>query len=122
MSCILTQGDQRSDRTCNVAAARRLPANRLSEEIDDRVKAFLDRPIEGGWPYIWLDATYVKVRRNQRIVSVGVIIAFGINTDGRLELLSMDIGPSEAGTFWTKFLRRRGLRGTKPVISDAHDV
>lgn len=98
--------------------------SRLCAEIDDRVKAFLDRPIEGDWPYVWLDATYVKVRRNHRIVSVAVIIAVGVNTDGRREVLGMDIGPSEAETFWTEFLRklrRRGLRGTKLVISDAHE-
>ena len=98
--------------------------SRLCEEIDDRVKAFLDRPIEGDWPYVWLDATYVKVRHNHRIVSVAVIIAVGVNTDGRREVLGMDIGPSEAETFWTEFLRklrRRGLRGTKLVISDAHE-
>jgi transposase-like protein len=98
--------------------------SRLCEEIDDRVKAFLDRPVEGDWPYVWLDATYVKVRRNHRIVSVAVIIAVGVNTDGRREVLGMDIGPSEAETFWTEFLRklrRRGLRGVKLVISDAHE-
>ena len=71
-----------------------------------------------------LDATYVKVRRNHRIVSVAVIIAAGVNTDGRREVPGMDIGPSEAETFWTEFLRklrRRGLRGTRLVISDAHE-
>ncbi len=98
--------------------------SRLCEEIDARVKAFLDRPLEGDWPYVWLDATYVKVRRNHRIVSVAAIIAVGVNTDGRREVLGMDIGPSEAETFWTDFLRklrRRGLRGVKLVISDAHE-
>ena len=80
--------------------------SRLCAEIDDRVKAFLDRPIEGDWPYVWLDATYVKVRRNHRIVSVAVIIAVGVNTDGRREVLGMDIGASEAETFWTDFLRK----------------
>jgi transposase-like protein len=98
--------------------------SRLCAEIDDRVKAFLDRPIEGDWPYVWLDATYVKMRRNHRIVSVAVIIAVGVNTDGRREVLGMDIGPSEAETFWTEFLRklrRRGRRGVKLVISDAHE-
>jgi len=87
------------------------------------VKAFLDRPLEGDWPYVWLDATYVKVRRNNRIVSVAVIVACGVNGDGRHEVLGMDIGPSEAETFWTEFLRelrRRGLRGVKLVVSDAH--
>src|SRR6185437_1516485 len=98
--------------------------SRLCEEIDARVKAFLDRPLEGDWPYVWLEATYVKVRRNHRIVSVAVIIAIGVNTDGRREVLGMDIGPSEAETFWTEFLRklrRRGLRAVKLVISDAHE-
>jgi len=98
--------------------------SRLCEEIDARVKAFLDRPLEGDWPYVWLDATYVKVRRNHRIVSVAVIVAVGVNADGRREVLGMDIGPSEAETFWTEFLRklrRRGLRGVKLIVSDAHE-
>jgi putative transposase len=98
--------------------------SRLCEEIDERVKAFLERPIEGDWPYLWIDATYLKVRQNGRIVSVAVIIAVGVNSDGRREVLGMDIGPSEAETFWTAFLRklaRRGLRGVKLVISDAHE-
>ena len=72
--------------------------SRLCEEIDDKVKAFLDRPLEGDWPYVWLDATYVKVRRNHHIVSVAVIIAVGVNADGRREVLGMGIGPSEAET------------------------
>jgi putative transposase len=98
--------------------------SRLCEEIDGKVKAFLERPIEGDWPYLWLDATYVKVRQNSRVVSAAVIIAVGVNSDGRREVLGMDIGPSEAETFWTGFLRkltRRGLRGVKLVISDAHE-
>ena len=98
--------------------------SRLCEEIDEKVKAFLTRPIEGDWPYLWIDATYVKVRQNGRIVSVAVIVAVGVNGDGRREVLGMDIGPSEAETFWIAFLRklaRRGLRGVKLVISDAHE-
>jgi transposase-like protein len=98
--------------------------SRLCEEIDVRVKAFLDRPIEGDWPYLWIDATYIKVRQNGRIVSVAVIVAVGANTDGRREVLGMEVGPSEAETFWTDFLRglaRRGLRGVKLVVSDAHE-
>ena len=98
--------------------------SRLCAEIDERVTAFLERPLEGDWPYLWIDATYVKVRQNGRIVSVAVIVAVGVNTDGRREVLGMDIGPSEAEPFWTAFLRklaRRGLRGVKLVISDAHE-
>ena len=87
--------------------------SRLCEEIDVRVKAFLDRPIEGDWPYVWVDATCLKVRQTGRIVSVAVTIAVGVNGDGRREVLGMAIGTSEAETFWTDFLRslaRRGLR------------
>src|SRR5271170_7186914 len=98
--------------------------SRLCGEIDERVHAFLDRPIEGDWPYLWIDATYVKVREAGRIVSVAVIIAIAVNTDGVREVLGMDVGPSEAEPFWTGFLRqlaRRGLRGVKLVVSDAHE-
>jgi transposase-like protein len=98
--------------------------SRLCEEIDERVTAFLNRPLEGDWPYLWVDATYVKVRAAGRIVSMAVIVAVGVNSDGRREVLGMDIGPSEAETFWTAFLRklaRRGLRSVKLVISDAHE-
>ena len=98
--------------------------SRLCEEIDERVQAFLTRPIEGDWPYLWIDATYVKVRQAGRIVSVAVIVAVGVNGDGRREVLGLAVGPSEAETFWTQFLRslaRRGLRGVKLVASDAHE-
>jgi len=98
--------------------------SRLCAEIDERVQAFLNRPIEGDWPYLWLDATYVKARDQGRIVSVAVTVAVAVNTDGRREVLGLAVGPSEAETFWIEFLRslaRRGLRGVKLVISDAHE-
>jgi transposase-like protein len=98
--------------------------SRLCAEIDDKVATFLNRPLEGEWPYIWLDATYLKQRQDGRIVSVAVVVATGVNTDGRREVLGMDVGASEAETFWTEFLRkltRRGLRGVKLVVSDAHE-
>ena len=98
--------------------------SRLCSEIDERVKTFLERPLEDEWPYVWIDATYVKVRKGGRIVSVAVIIAVGVNTDGRREVLGCAVGPSEAEPFWTDFLRaltRRGLRGVKLVISDAYE-
>jgi putative transposase len=97
--------------------------SRLCGEIDERVNAFLTRPLEGDWPYLWIDATYVKVRQAGRIVSVAVIIAVAVNTDGVREIVGVAVGPSEAEPFWSKFLRdltRRGLRGVKLVISDAH--
>jgi len=104
--------------------ARGSQVSRLCEEIDGKVKVFLDRPLEGDWPYLWIDATYLKVRQAGRIVSVAAIIAVGVNADGRREVLGLDIGGSEAETFWTAFLRqltRRGLRGVKLVISDGHE-
>lgn len=97
--------------------------SRLCSEIDERVQAFLSRPIEGRWPYLWLDATYLKVREGGRIVSLAVIVAVGVNLDGRREVLGIATGPSEAETFWTEFLRSladRGLRGVKLVIADDH--
>ena len=98
--------------------------SRLCGEIDERVQTFLNRPIEGDWPYVWLDATYVKARRDHHIVSVAVIVAVGVNSDGRREVLGMTTGNSEAEPFWVEFLRsltRRGLRGVKLVVSDAHE-
>ena len=97
--------------------------SRLCADIDDKLHGFLDRPLEGDWPYLWLDATYVKVRQAGRIVSVAVTVAVAVNTQGRREILGMAVGASEAETFWTAFprsLARRGLRGVKLVISDDH--
>ena len=111
-------------RAMGMSGISKSQVSRLCEEIDERVKAFLERPIEGEWPYCWIDATYVKVRQAGRVVSMAVTIAVGVNTDGRREVLGMDIGPSEAETFWIEFLRklaRRGLRGVKLVVSDAHE-
>ena len=87
------------------------------------MNAFLSRPIEGAWPYLWIDATDLKSRQAGRIVSVAVIIAVGVNTDGRREVLGVATGASEAEPFWTAFLRSladRGLRGVKLVIADDH--
>jgi transposase-like protein len=98
--------------------------SRLCAEIDERVHAFLARPTEGDWPYVWLDATAVKVRRNHQIVAVAGIVAVGVNTEGRREVLGMTIGQSAAEPFWVEFLRslaRRGRRGVKLVVSDAHE-
>jgi putative transposase len=97
--------------------------SRLCSELDERVGAFLNRPIEGDLPYLWIDATYVKAREAGSIVSVAVIVAVAVNTEGQRQVIGMKVGPSEAETFWTEFLRslmRRGLRGVKLVISDAH--
>jgi putative transposase len=111
-------------KTMGMTGISKSQVSRLCTEIDERVNAFLERPIEGDWPYLWIDATYLKVRQAGRIVSVAAIIAVAVNTDGVREILGMAIGPSEAEPFWSGFLRsltRRGLRGVKLVISDAHE-
>jgi len=111
-------------RAMGMSGISKSQVSRLCAEIDERVKAFLDRPLEGDWPYLWIDATYVKVREAGRIVSRAVIVAVGVNASGRREILGMAVGPSEAETFWTEFLRtlaRRGLRGVKLCVSDAHE-
>ena len=77
--------------------------SRLCGEIDGKVRDFLDRPLEGDWPYLWLDATYVKMREAGRVVSVAVTIAVAVNDQGRREVLGMAVGHSEAETFWTAF-------------------
>ena len=99
--------------------------SRLCAEIDERVNAFLTRPLEGAWPYLWLDATYVKVREGGRIISRAVTIAVAVNEDGKREVLGVATGPSEAETFWTEFLRSladRGLRGVKLVIAPSRQI
>jgi putative transposase len=94
------------------------------KDIDERVNAFLSRPLVGEWPYLWLDATYLKQREGGRIVSVAAIIAVAVNAEGKREIVGLHIGPSEAETFWSAFLKslvKRGLRGVKLVVSDAHE-
>jgi putative transposase len=98
--------------------------SKLCKDIDERVMSFLQRPLTGEWPYLWLDATYLKVREGGRVVSVAVIVAVAVTTEGRREIVGLHIGPSEAEIFWTDFLRdlvKRGLTGVKLVISDAHE-
>jgi transposase-like protein len=98
--------------------------SKLCKEIDERVGSFLDRPLEGEWPYLWLDATYLKQRQGGRIVGVAAIIAVAANTDGKREIIDLSIGDSEAVVFWMEFLRtlvKRGLKGVKLVVSDAHE-
>jgi transposase-like protein len=98
--------------------------SKLCKDIDERVNAFLGRPLGGDWPYLWLDATYLKQREGGRIVDVAAIIAVAVNTEGKREIVGLHIGPSEAETFWSAFLKslvKRGLRGVKLVVSDAHE-
>lgn len=97
--------------------------SRLCQEMDAEVERFRTRRLDDVYPYVWLDATFVKVRQNGRVVSMAVVIAIGVKITGEREVLGLDVGPSEDGAFWLQFLRglvARGLRGVQLVISDAH--
>ena len=98
--------------------------SRLCAELDAEVERFRQRPLAAAHPYVWLDATFVKAREDGRVVSQAVVIAVGVTADGVREVLGCDVGPSEDGAFWLRFLRglvARGLRGVRLVTSDAHE-
>jgi len=102
----------------------RSQVSRLCEELDTEVERFRQRKLEGAYPFLWLDATFVKVRHDHRVVSMAIVIAIGVNADGQREVLGLDVGPSEDGAFWHAFLRSlvaRGLSGVNLVTSDAHE-
>jgi putative transposase len=96
----------------------------LCEELDEEVERFRSRPLEGSYPYVWVDATYVKARQDGRVACAAVVIAVGVKAQtGEREVLGLDVGPSEDGAFWTSFLRSlvaRGLSEVKLVTSDSH--
>lgn len=97
--------------------------SRICQELDTEVEQFRSRRLEGSYPYVWLDATFLKVRRQGRVVSMAVVIAIGVRETGEREVLGLDVGPSEDGAFWLQFLRglvARGLTGVQLVVSDAH--
>ena len=97
--------------------------SRICKELDEGVNAFRNRPLDSDYPYLWLDALYLKVRQNHRVVSMAVVIAIGVRETGEREILGLSIGASEESAFWMEFLRglvQRGLKGVQLVISDAH--
>src|ERR1700745_3752454 len=107
-----------------LAGISKSQVSKLCKDIDERVNAFPARPLDGEWPYLWLDATYLKVRDGGRIVSVAAIIAMAVSSDGRREIVGVGIRASEGEPLWVGFLKglvKRGLKGVKLVISDAHD-
>ena len=98
--------------------------SRICQGLDEVVEPFRQRPLLGRYPYVWLDAVYLKVRENQRIVSKAVVIAIGVRDSGEREVLGFAVGASEEQAFWSEFLRSlvgRGLQGVQLVVSDAHE-
>lgn len=97
--------------------------SRLCADLDTEVQRFRERRLDSAYPYVWLDATFVKVRQTSRVVSQAIVIAIGVRQSGEREVLGFDVGASEDGAFWLSFLRSlvaRGLQGVQLVISDAH--
>jgi putative transposase len=98
--------------------------SRIRAQLDERVEAFRRRPLEGDYPYLWLDAKSEKVRDGGRVVNKAVVIAYGVHEAGRREILGFGVGEAETEAFWTDFLRSlqaRGLAGVRLVVSDAHE-
>jgi transposase-like protein len=98
--------------------------SRICKELDEAVEDFRSRSLDGEYPYLWLDALYLKVRQNHRIVSQAMVIAIGVRETGERDVLGFDLGSSEEEAFWLEFLRslkRRGLKGVRLVTSDAHE-
>lgn len=98
--------------------------SRLCKELDAEVERFRLRRLDGPYPYVWLDATFVKVRQEGRVVSMAVVIAIGVRATGEREVLGVEVGPSEDGAFWLQFLKglvARGLSGVQLAVSDAHE-
>jgi transposase-like protein len=97
--------------------------SRITKNLDELVQDFRHRPLEDEYPYAWLDALYLKVRQNHRVVSLAVVVAVGVTHEGERTVLGFDVGASEEEAFWLEFLRslvKRGLKGVQLVISDAH--
>jgi putative transposase len=111
-------------RALGIDGISRSEVSRICKVLDSEVKTFLTRPIEGEHPYVWLDATFHKVRQQGRVVSVATVVAIGVNDQGLRTILGAQTGQSEDHQFWTSFLRsliKRGLKGIRLVISDAHE-
>jgi putative transposase len=102
----------------------RSEVSRVCALLDEQVEAFRQRPLEGDYPYLWLDAKVEKVRDGGRVVAKAAVIAYGVHETGRREILGIDVGEAETEAFWTEFLRSliaRGLTGVQLVVSDAHE-
>jgi putative transposase len=98
--------------------------SRLCARLDEQVAAFRERPLEGAYPYLWLDAKHEKVRDGAHVVSKALVIAYGVHETGRREVIGLDVGQIESEAFWTEFmrgLRRHGLDGVRLCVSDAHE-
>jgi transposase-like protein len=97
--------------------------SRVCAGLDEQVEAFRGRPLEGRYPYLWLDAKVEKVRDGGRVLRKALVLAYGVHESGYREVIGLDVGEAETEAFWRSFLRglvERGLAGVQLVVSDAH--
>ena len=109
-----------------IQGVSRSEVSRMAKSLDEQVEVFRGRPLgETAYPYVWLDAMYVKVRIDKRVRSRAVFVAIGVNEHGEREVLAVDVARKELESSWRDFLRElvdeRGLRGVQCVMSDAHE-
>lgn len=110
-------------RSLGMEGISKSEVSRICQGLDEEVNWWRNKPLIGRYPYLWLDATYVKAREAGRVTSQAVIIAYGVGETGEREIIGLEVGPGEDGAFWTEFLRSlvaRGLVGVMLVVSDAH--
>lgn len=111
-------------KSLGISGVSKSEVSRVCQDLDAVVSEFRNRPLEAAYPYLWLDATYLKVRENGRVMNMAMVVAVGVRETGEREILGHELGPAEQGAFWLSFLRSlvaRGLRGVQLVISDAHE-
>ena len=109
--------------TLGLTNVNKSKVSRINKELDEIIEQFRNRPLQANYPYVWLDATMVKVRENHQIVSQALAIAVGVDEQGKRHILGYDLGSGESKAFWVSFLRslrQRGMEKTKLVISDAN--
>jgi len=110
-------------QSLGIAGISKSEVSRICGGLDEEVERWRHRPLLWRYPYLWLDATYIKVRDSGRVMSQAVIIAYGVRETGEREVIGLEVGPGEDGAFWKEFLRSlvaRGLSGVMLVVSDAH--
>jgi putative transposase len=111
-------------KALGMAGISKSQVSRVCQELDREVERFRARTLAGAYPYVCLDATFLKVRQDGRVVGQAVVVAIGVKESGEREVLGLDVGPSEDGAFWLQFLRSlvaRGLAGVRLVTSDSHE-
>ena len=126
--CITGVSTRKVDRLVEQLGIEGMTKERVSQmgrALDEQVELFRGRPLGGAYPYLWLDAKHVKIRDHGRVVSKALVVAYAVHETGLREVIGLDIGEVETGSFWVEFLRglkKRGLAGVSLAISDQADA